>query len=91
MSEEIICPYCATTMVQGQWEVRGSLLGLMLIGLSYQSLRFTPGHGGRSEVVMKPHAVRPGFKCPECKAIVMQGRSAVTREADVPYMLTVDD
>ena len=67
------CPYCDGEMVEGTASVRGTLLGFLAIGLSYQHLWFRPADGGGDEIVIRSAGKRAGHQCTQCGAVTIQG------------------
>ena len=64
---DIECPYCGSPMIPGIARVRGTLLGFLLIGLSYQHLWF---ESGRDKVTVVPSGdERAAHRCPRCGAV----------------------
>ena len=61
-------PHCGATMQRGAAVIHTTILGFLLIGLSWQKLFFRPPGGfARHDVeVMNPDQRRIAFRCPEC-------------------------
>jgi hypothetical protein len=67
------CPYCDGEMMPGTASVKGTLLGFIVIGLSYQHLWFRRLNGGGEEVIIRSRGDRPGHQCSQCGAVIIQG------------------
>lgn len=67
------CPYCDGEMVEGTAAVRGTLLGFLAVGFSYQHLWFRRLDGGGDEIVIRSAHEKPGHQCTQCGAVFIQG------------------
>ncbi len=67
------CPYCDSEMVPGTASVKGTLLGIFLIGLSYQHLWFRQLNGGGDEMIIRSTGKKAGHQCTQCGAVIIQG------------------
>jgi hypothetical protein len=75
------CPYCDGEMVPGTASVKGTLLGFLTIGLSYQHLWFRKldGGPGEDEKIIHSTGKRAGHQCRQCGAVIIQGDSESQR------------
>lgn len=64
------CPRCGTRMDTGTLEIKGTMLGLFVIGLSYQNLWFRPDSGGDA-LVLRSREPRGGWRCPGCGTVIV--------------------
>ena len=69
--ERIVCPRCGSAMVEGAVRLRTTLVGLLVAGLSYMHLFFTPA-GGKRELVLRYGTEAIAFRCPQCHATLVQ-------------------
>ena len=63
------CPNCNVEMEPGQAQVKGSLLGFLIIGFSHQNLYFKSSDGSTKEVVIPSGGKRSGHYCRLCDAL----------------------
>lgn len=64
------CPKCTSEMAEGEVVIKGSVLGFLLIGLSWMRLLFT-GSDKRSVVVLKPWIRKSSLLCLSCKTVII--------------------
>ena len=70
------CPECTTEMEAGSIKIHGSLGGFLLFGLSEQQLYFKR-QGQKKEIrILEDHNTREGFRCPNCRTIVVKNVSS---------------
>ena len=70
----IKCPKCQTDMKSGWVEIKGSLLGFLLVGFSYGHLWFRQ-LSGKGKIVVHFGGGRAAYNCPACGTIVMLGQA----------------
>ncbi len=74
------CPQCGEHMRVGRTEVKGTFLGFLAVGFSWQHCWFTPGDGSpkvcvvKSSGALEPH--RMAEYCDACGALFIKGRGA---------------
>ncbi len=61
------CPECNAEMVTGVAQVRGTILGFLVFGLSSQDLYFD--RDNRSSMVLYSREKRNAFQCPQCQGV----------------------
>ena len=68
------CPSCGGTMLPGTASVRGTILGFLVAGVSYQHLFFRPAGGGRKSdrVVVGSGDSSRAWRCDRCGAVLVR-------------------
>ena len=74
----INCPYCGNRMIAGTAYVRGTFVGFLLAGASYQHLWFKTD--AEKNVIIESGKSRPGHHCTHCGAVTI----ATTDATNVP-------
>jgi len=69
---DINCPNCGTPMVAGTAYVRGTVLGFLAFGRSYQHLWFQSETS--KEKIVESGGDRPAHRCPKCGAVTIYTR-----------------
>lgn len=75
------CPLCQSELEQGFVSVHGTLLGYLLVGMSYQHCWFKGDESG-DEVVLKSRERRQAFKCQACGFVGIYAKEARFRWRD---------
>ena len=74
------CPKCNTEMDPGQAQVKGSLLGFLIVGLSYQHLYFRADEASLREKIIPSGGKRSAYYCRQCQGLFIEpGRDACFR------------
>ena len=71
MGERMTCPECGGQMVPGRLRVKGSLAGLLLVGMSWQHLWWSDpdeSRDSRQKVIVSGNQ-RPAVRCIDCGMI----------------------
>lgn len=71
-----ICPLCSTALELGQAKVHGTLLGFLLVGLSYQHCWFASSRDGKERIVVPSGGSRPSCRCPPCGFVAIKADDA---------------
>ena len=67
------CPNCNMEMEPGQAQVKGTLLGFLIIGFSHQNLYFRSAEGGVNEKIIRSGGKRSGYYCRQCQGLFIEG------------------
>jgi hypothetical protein len=73
-----ICSMCGGTTEVGSVEVKGTFLGFVVAGLSYQHLWFRGGDKTRTVLVESGHSA-PAHRCVRCDVVTILGTSPAKR------------
>ena len=64
------CPICEHEMTSGYIKIKGSLLGLVIIGLSWMQLFFYPdGNKKKRIALVEPYEKKVSYYCSICKSV----------------------
>ncbi len=64
------CPYCDGILESGEAKIHGSMVGFLLVGLSYQNLYFK-SESGNETAVLASHESTPAMKCNTCGVVTL--------------------
>lgn len=67
------CPKCLNELEPGMAEIQGSFVGLILIGLSHQTLKFRPREGDEKRL-LRPYDAVVAYRCETCDLTVLDHR-----------------
>ncbi len=79
------CPYCNKRMVKGVVAVHGTILGLVIYGLSRQDLWFH-SDGNQKEKILESGAKRYAWRCASCDCTTISG----TEERELDFLKVVE-
>jgi len=65
------CPSCKMEMEAGRAQVKGTILGFLLVGLSYQHLYFLPSQGAKEKIIPS-RGIRPAHYCRQCRGLFIE-------------------
>ncbi len=69
------CPECGRAMTEGNARVKGTPLGFLFFGFSWQHLWFEPlDRTQRRRKVIESGKARRAHECPGCGAVLIVGR-----------------
>lgn len=75
------CRRCGGRLQRGRVQIHGTLVGFLLIGLSYTHLFFTPASDPEGETVVLPWKARQiAYRCLGCGALAVTPFSASRKE-----------
>ena len=64
------CPYCDGTLESGEAKIHGTMVGFLLVGLSYQNLYFKSESGNETSILAS-HESTPAMKCNTCGVVTL--------------------
>lgn len=72
------CPKRQTDMREGTILIKGTIVGFLIIGLSWMKLFFSPDDDQKNEFpVLRPVESKRSFYCPDCRGVFMTSESKI--------------
>ena len=66
------CSNCNHDMILGHTKIKGSLLGFLVIGLSWMELFFYPSEEPKDRIqLLEPSDRKLSYFCPACKSVLI--------------------
>ena len=66
------CPNCGVEMDPGEAQIKGSMLGFLVVGLSYQHLYFKAAEGSMREKIISSGGKRLAHYCRQCQGLFIE-------------------
>ncbi len=63
-------PYCDGLLESGEAKIHGTMVGFLLVGLSYQNLYFK-SESGKETAILASHESTPAMKCNTCGVVTL--------------------